>query len=66
LPGWQSNTYSIDSYDKLPKNAQSYLEFVAKESGAKVGIVSTGPDREHTMFTAEFTQALDEVSGAKA
>jgi adenylosuccinate synthase len=66
LPGWQSSTYGIDSYDRLPKQAKSYLDFVAKESGAKIGIVSTGPDREHTIFLDEFTRALDGMSGAKA
>jgi adenylosuccinate synthase len=66
LPGWHTTTYGIDSYDELPEKAKRYLEFVAKESGAKVGIVSTGPDREQTMFLNEFTAALDSVSGAGA
>jgi adenylosuccinate synthase len=64
LPGWQSNTFGIDSYERLPAKAQKYLDFVANESGAKIGIVSTGPDREQTMFLDEFTTALDQVSGA--
>ena len=56
LPGWQTSTFGIDNYDSLPDNAKRYLEFVEKESGAKVGIVSTGPDREQTMFMPEFTR----------
>jgi adenylosuccinate synthase len=59
LPGWQSSTFGVDSYDRLPEMAKRYLEFVEKESGAKVGIVSTGPDREQTMFVAEFAQVLE-------
>jgi adenylosuccinate synthase len=62
LPGWQSSTFGIDNYDKLPENAKRYLEFVEKESGAKVGIVSTGPDREQTMFMPEFHTMLDAIS----
>jgi adenylosuccinate synthase len=61
LPGWQTSTFGIDSYDKLPENAKRYLEFVEKESGAKVGIVSTGPDREQTMFMPEFHAMLDAI-----
>jgi len=64
LPGWQTTTFGINSYDRLPEKAQRYLDFVEKESGAKVGIVSTGPDREQTMFLPEFTGMLNAVSGA--
>jgi adenylosuccinate synthase len=63
LPGWQSSTFGMDSYDQLPAKAKQYLGFVEKESGAKVGIVSTGPDREQTMFVPEFAKTLDSVSG---
>ena len=62
LPGWQTSTFGIDNYAKLPENAKRYLEFVEKESGAKVGIVSTGPDREQTMFMPEFHTMLDAIS----
>jgi adenylosuccinate synthase len=62
LPGWQSSTFGIDNYDRLPEKAKHYLEFVEKESGAKVGIVSTGPDREQTMIVPEFAQVLDTLS----
>jgi adenylosuccinate synthase len=63
LPGWQTSTFGIDNYDKLPEKAKRYLEFVEKESGAKVGIVSTGPDREQTMVIPEFARMLDDVGG---
>ena len=64
LPGWQTSTFGIDSYDRLPEKAKRYLEFVEKESGAKVGIVSTGPDREQTMFVPEFLAMLDGMGKA--
>jgi adenylosuccinate synthase len=62
LPGWQSQTYGINKYDQLPDKAKSYLAFIEKQTGAKVGIVSTGPDREQTIFVDAFTTALDSVS----
>ena len=40
------------------KLAQDYLKFLEKESGAKIGMVSTGPDREQTMTLPEFDAAL--------
>jgi adenylosuccinate synthase len=63
LPGWQSETFGIDNFDRLPASAKSYLAFVEKETGAQVGIVSTGPDREQTIFVEAFSDALDSVSG---
>ena len=63
LPGWQSQTFGIDNYEQLPVKAKSYLAYVEKETGAKVGIVSTGPDREQTVFVDAFSSALDSVSG---
>jgi adenylosuccinate synthase len=63
LPGWHSTTYGIDKFSQLPPKAKSYLDFVEKETGAKVGIVSTGPDREQTIFVDAFTNELDAVSG---
>jgi adenylosuccinate synthase len=58
LKGWQSSTVGITEWDKLPKLAQEYLEFLQKESGAKIGMVSTGPDREQTMTLPAFDSAL--------
>jgi adenylosuccinate synthase len=62
LPGWQSSTFGMDSYDQLPAKAKRYLEFVEKESGAKVAIVSTGPGREQTVFIPEFAKMLNSIS----
>jgi adenylosuccinate synthase len=62
LPGWQANTFGIADYGQLPQRAREYLSFVERETAAKIGIVSTGPDREQTMFTEGFLKVLDELS----
>jgi adenylosuccinate synthase len=60
-PGWQTNTYGVNQYDQLPEKAKKYLQFLEKESGAKIAIISTGPDREQTIFMPEFLQMLDSI-----
>jgi len=61
LQGWQESTEGITDFEKLPKAAQEYLRFQERESGAKIGMVSTGPDRDQTMILPEFAAALDEI-----
>jgi adenylosuccinate synthase len=63
LKGWQQKTEGITEFDMLPKAAQDYLRFQESESGAKIGMVSTGPDREQTMFLPEFAAALNSICG---
>jgi adenylosuccinate synthase len=48
-PGWSESTLGIKSFDRLPKNAQSYLKRLQELVGAPIDIVSTGPDREETI-----------------
>jgi adenylosuccinate synthase len=49
MPGWQSSTVGVTQYKNLPEKARKYLERLEEVSGAEVAIVSTGPDREHTI-----------------
>ena len=58
LKGWNESTEGITEYDRLPKLAREYLEFVERESGAKIGMISTGPDREQTMTLPAFEAVL--------
>jgi adenylosuccinate synthase len=49
FPGWSETTFGITSWDALPANARSYLRRVEEVIGAPIDMVSTGPDREHTI-----------------
>jgi adenylosuccinate synthase len=62
VPGWRSPTQGITRYEKLPAKAREYLAFLEKESGARIGMVSTGPDREQTIFVEEFQAQLKAAS----
>jgi adenylosuccinate synthase len=66
LPGWRTSTLGITGLDKLPKAAREYLDFLEKESGARVGMVSTGPGREQTMFMDGFSAELNALTGQKS
>ncbi len=50
LPGWQSSTYGITQFDDLPINAQRYLRRIEALCEVPVDIISTGPDRDHTIL----------------
>jgi adenylosuccinate synthase len=63
LKGWQASTGGITEFDKLPQAAKEYLRFQEQESGARIGMVSTGPDRDQTMVLPEFSAALDCIHG---
>ncbi len=49
MPGWRSSTVGVTRYEKLPQAARNYLKRIEEVSGAEVAIVSTGPDRDHTI-----------------
>jgi adenylosuccinate synthase len=46
LPGWQSSTTGIRKFTDLPPEARSYVARLCELVGARLGIISVGPDRE--------------------
>ena len=63
LKGWRSSSEGITEFEKLPRAAQEYLRFQERESGARIGMVSTGPDRDQTMILPDFAATLNEFHG---
>ena len=49
IPGWQESTFGLTSWDDLPKKAQSYINFLESKIQKNISIISTGPDRAHTI-----------------
>jgi adenylosuccinate synthase len=62
LPGWQTSTQGVRNFAELPKLAREYLAFLEKLAGAKIGMVSTGPDREHTILMDDLKNELKTAS----
>jgi adenylosuccinate synthase len=50
LPGWQSSTKGIQSWDALPEQAKAYILFLQTSIGVPVDLISTGPDRVETLI----------------
>lgn len=48
--GWMSDITQIKTYDELPENAKIYLKRLEEYLGVEIKIISTGPDREQTIF----------------
>jgi len=65
MPGWKASTQGVRALEKLPKAARAYLAFIEKETGARVGMVSTGPDREQTIVVEEFADELKAAASQK-
>jgi adenylosuccinate synthase len=53
LPGWKADTTGMTSFDSLPANAQSYLNFIADDLGVCICLVSTGAKREETIMVEQ-------------
>ena len=50
LEGWTESTVGVTRYDELPVNARLYLQRIQQITGVPVDIVSTSPDRDHTIM----------------
>ena len=49
LPGWSESSFGVTDWAALPVNARAYLQRVQDLIGAPIDMVSTGPDRDHTI-----------------
>lgn len=50
IAGWTDETYGVQSVDELPATAKAYIKRIEELTDVPVDIVSTGPDRAHTMI----------------
>ena len=50
MPGWADSTVGVTSYDALPVQARNYLERIEQVTGVPIAMISTSPDRDHTIL----------------
>jgi len=53
LPGWKENISKAKSIAELPKNAQEYVRFLEKISGAPMSAIGVGPGRDETIVVRD-------------
>ena len=50
LPGWKCDLTSVRSEDEFPEELNFYIEFLERELGVPITIISVGPDRAQTII----------------
>ena len=45
LPGWKCDIRGIKKYEDLPENCRKYIEFIEKQIGFPITMISNGPGR---------------------
>jgi adenylosuccinate synthase len=48
--GWQADLTGLTSYEVLPNELKTYIEFIENALGVPIKIVSVGPDRKQTIL----------------
>ena len=49
FPGWKCDICKVRNYEDFPVEFKNYVEFIERETGVPVKIISVGPDREETI-----------------
>ncbi len=50
LEGWTESTVGVTDHARLPVNARLYLQRIEHATGVPIHIISTSPDRDHTIM----------------
>jgi adenylosuccinate synthase len=50
MPGWSQSTVGVTQVDRLPPQARAYLDRIEQVCGVPIHMISTSPDREHTIM----------------
>lgn len=50
LPGWKCEIRGIQRYEELPENCRNYVEFIERQIGYPITMISNGPGREDIIY----------------
>ena len=50
LPGWKCDVRGIKKYEDLPENCRKYIEFIEKQIGFPITMISNGPGRDDIIY----------------
>ena len=48
--GWKQTLSNVQKEENLPQAFKNYIDYIEKETGAPISIISTGPDRNQTII----------------
>lgn len=48
LPGWKTDVRGVTRFEDLPENCRNYVDFLEKQVGVPINMISTGPKRCET------------------
>ena len=47
--GWETDLKQVRRYEDFPAEFKTYVEYIERETGVPVAIISVGPDRDETI-----------------
>ncbi|MGB1111533.1 MAG: adenylosuccinate synthase [Schleiferiaceae bacterium] len=50
VPGWNEDLTKMTSEDEFPESFKSYIDYIEKEVGVPISLISVGPDRAQTIM----------------
>jgi len=50
LPNWQEDIRDVREFDKLPLNAQRYIQFIEEKTGVRIAMIGVGPRRDQVII----------------
>ena len=65
LPGWRTSTRRDYETREAAESGARVPDLLEKRVATRIGMVSTGPGREQTIFVDEFAAELAELTGTR-
>jgi adenylosuccinate synthase len=59
MPGWDAPTAGVRKFDQLPEAARKYIARLEEVTGVRAAIVSTGSERDDTIFRDDVMRIAD-------
>jgi adenylosuccinate synthase len=59
MPGWEAPTAGVRTFDRLPEAARNYIARLEEVTGVRAAIVSTGSERDDTIFRDDVMRMAD-------
>jgi adenylosuccinate synthase len=56
LPGWQENISKMTNLKDLPRATTTYIDYIGKQLGTPIDVISVGPGREQTLWVKPLFQ----------